>query len=40
MRVSLSNAATKRGNLHILRQVYISGQIYRKIDQKFDLDQI
>ena len=40
MRVNLSNAATKRGNWHILRKVYISGQIYRKINQKFDLDQI
>lgn len=28
MRVNLSNAATKRGNWHILRQVYISGWIY------------
>ena len=40
MRVSQSNAATERGNWHILRQVYISGRIYRKNSRKFDLDQI
>ena len=40
MRVSHSNAATKRSNWHILQQVYISGRIYRKISRKFDLDQI
>ena len=40
MRVSQSNAANKRGNWHILRQVYISGRIYRKNSRKFDLDQI
>lgn len=40
MRVSQSNAANKRGNWHILRQVYISGRIYRKNSREFDLDQI
>lgn len=40
MRVSHSNAATKRSNWHILQQVYISGRIYRKISRKFDLGQI
>ena len=30
MRVSQSNAANKRSNWHILRQVYISARIYRK----------
>lgn len=40
MRVSQRNAANKRGNWHILRQVYISCRIYRKNSREFDLDQI